>query len=138
MRNLKPDNAASAGRHLLALTVLVCPLALSGCAATPPTSERGVPVGPQVRAQGGAWEVVLPTPEVSRWRQTYAPWEFPEYARNDGDVSARSPRLATALDQWPDPTPTVVFPRYFTLPRHPDRVLIFVPVPMHGHGHGRY
>jgi hypothetical protein len=133
MDNRRPDQPASPRRRLLALVVLLAPLTLGACAASPRGPSAAAPREPIARAQGSAWETVLPTPDLARWRQAYAPWELPEYARRDGDISARSPRLATALDQWPDPTPTVVFPRYLTLPRHPDRVLIFVPVPVHGH-----
>lgn len=87
--------------------------------------------------QGGAWEAVLPTPEITAALEGIDPSMFAEFGRADDRLGAGTdgPLLATA--QWPEPArATLERPRQI-LARDRDGRLTFFETerPHHGHSH---
>lgn len=92
------------------------PLALGGCAATPPAT---------VSAHGGTWDAVLPAPEVVQ-TVGIGRFTFPEDARNDAALAARDDSGVYPLGQWPaEPAPSAFRTRTLTIPTSGQSSVLF-------------
>lgn len=100
-----------AGAGMLALATIVG----GGCAAPGERAELSEPV-PVILAQGSSWELVLPGAGAQPGLEQVRNAQALGYGR------PASPASVTT-----DPAPRIEDRRYLTLPRQPDRVLLFPP-----------
>ena len=104
---------------------------IGGCAQT--VEHRSYATDPMLGNQGGAWEVVMPTPIVAS-SPSYANLDrYPEYSRNDENLSNRPPTAQLASAQWPEaPRADLAFPRYIDLEPRARTLLYFQPTGAYG------